>query len=231
MTVFKFALLRALRSPAALISNFAAPLAMVLITPMWTADDGFGSGFFMLAFLLLFGSFFAARGIFNDKFDGTVVRILSGPMSTLGYLVQNLLACMAVMGTQIIVIVIIGAALYGWGFTLALALILCYTMFAASSVAFSFAWSCLFKSKEVIVSVFTAVAMVMGALGGLMFPANLLPRTLYFIGAIFPSHWASRGLTTLLEYGMSAGMFWLSMLALTLFIIAFLLYGGKRRII
>jgi len=230
LTVFKYALIRGLKSPAALISNFLAPLTLIFVSGMWVIDDSLGSGFFVVAGLMMFGSLFAARGIFNDKTDGTIVRILSGPISTFGYLAQNLLACMVIMAAQITIIVLIGTLLYGWGITLALALILCYTMFAGACVAFAFAWSCLFKTREVIVSVFTAIAMLMGFFGGLLLPLSLLPRPLYFSGTIFPTHWAARAIIELLTTGASLE-YWLSLLALALFTMAFLLYGGKRRII
>ena len=232
MTIFKFALLRGLRSPLSLILNFAAPVALVFIRNFWQdgGEGGLTGGFMLLGALIMFGAFAAARGIFNDRTDGTVTRILSGPTTTLRYLAQNLLACMVMMFIPIGVIVSVGAILHGWEISLAIWLFLCYTIFAAASVAFCFAWSCLFKTKETSSALFSLAAMFMGYLGGLLLPAQFLPRALNLIGAAFPPFWIARALENLLSYGATT-QYWLSLLALVLFTVAFMLYGGKRRII
>jgi len=124
-----------------------------------------------------------------------------------------------------------GHVLHGWRLSFTFALVLCYTIFAAACVGFSFAWSCLFKTREVGYSIFSVVAMFMAALGGLVLPLSMLPTAIRYIGAIFPAYWAAFGLDALMVSGAAAWQFWLALAAMALFAIAFLLYGGKRRII
>ena len=232
MTVFKYALLRGLRSPMSIVVNFALPLFLIFLRNLWEGDNiALQDGFSFIGLLILFGSFLTARGIMNDKHDGTTTRILAGPTTTFRYLSQNLLACMVPLTATIVVVVTIGTILYSWQLSFAFALILCYTIFAAACVALSFAWSCLFKSKEASFSIFSVLAMFMAALGGLILPLSMLPDILRYFGAIFPAYWAAFGLDILQNYGAAAGRFWLSLGAMALFAIAFLLYGGKRRLI
>ena len=231
MTVFKYALLRGIRSPMSIAVNFGLPFALILLRNLWVGDGiALQNGFTLMAAVLMFGSFLVARGIMNDRQDGTVIRILAGPTTTFRYLTQNLLACMLPLAASIVVVITTGYFLYDWRLSVAFALMLCYTMFATACVAFSFAWSCLFKSREVGFSIFSVVAMFMAALGGLIIPLSMMPDMLRYIGALFPAYWAAFGLETLLNYG-AAGRYWLSLGAMALFAVAFLLYGGKRRII
>jgi ABC-2 type transport system permease protein len=203
-------------------------LALILIPPLWNSE--YVSGFNYMTMAIMYGGFLIARGILNDKIDGSIVRILAAPVTTLNYLVQNLMACMAVLLTQIIIVVTLGSILYDWDASFALLLGLCYTIFASATVTFSFAWSCLFKNKEVSYAIFAVVMSVIALLCGLWIPLEILPDTLRYIGALFPAYWASSGIGNLLATGVSAE-YWLSMLAMLFFASAYLLYGGKRRII
>jgi ABC-type multidrug transport system permease subunit len=228
MTIFKFAVLRGVRTPAFLLANFAVPLALIFIRDMWT--NASGSGFYLFGFLLIYGSLTVARGILNDKQDGTVIRILAGPVTTLRYLAENLLACVTPMAVQIIAVVTIGSFLHGWQVLFALSLALCYIIFVTACVSFVFAWSCLFKTKEVSNTVFVVAAMFMAVLGGLTLPLDMLPEPLRYFGAVFPTYWLSTGINALRDSGVT-GEYWLSLGAIALFAAAYLLYGGKRRII
>lgn len=228
MTIFKYALIRGLRSPASLIFNLAIPIILMFFSGLWEGDNA--RGYYLVALMLMFGSFAISRGILNDRAEGTITRILSGPTTTFRYLSQNLLACMVPMTFVIIAIVTIGSILYNWQLSLSIFLALCYTVFAASFVSFSFAWSCLFKTKEVSFSVLTIVSTFIATLGGLMVPLEFLPNVLRFIGAAFPAFWASNGMEILLENGVQTE-YWMSLLVMLLFAVIYLLYGGKRRII
>ena len=232
MTIFRFALIKGLRNPGTLVFNCILPLALILIRPLWTGDF-FLSGFGLLMMVIWGGAFLMAQGILNDRADGALTRILAGPVSMFNYLVQNLLAFMVPLTVQVILVTLLGAILYGWGLTLALALFLCYTVFTISAVAMSFAWNCLFKTKESSFSSFGAMVTFGSFLSGAFMPVELFPEgILRYIGAILPAYWAMRGLNSLsLTEPTITGDYWLSILAMLLFTMAFLLYGGKRRLI
>ena len=232
MTIFRFALIKGLRSPGTFVFNCILPIALILIRPLWEGDIFF-SGFGLLIMVIWGGSFLMSQGILNDRADGALTRILSAPVSMFQYLLQNLLAFMVPMTVQVGLVVVLGVILYGWGLTIALALFLCYTVFTVSAVAMSFAWNCLFKTKEGSFSSFSAMVTFGTFLSGAMVPIEAFPEgILQYVGAILPAYWAVRGLNALsLTDATITGDYWIAIGAMLLFTIAFLLYGGKRRMI
>ena len=231
MTVFKYALLRGITSPASLIINMALPLFLVIVD----FDLNFGGdyqnrGLFMVAMLILYGGFVMARSIQTDKISGVVIRILAGPVTMRNYLVQNFFSAMVPMTVLSVAIGVVGYLLHGWEISFAVALVLVYVILAASSVGLSFVWSCIFKDKEASAAIFSVLITAVAMLGGLFLPLDILPDALRLAGAFFPAHWAARAMETFMVYGMTSE-YWLSLMAMGLFTIAFILYGGKRRIV
>ena len=232
MIIFRFALLKGLRSPMTLLLNCILPLVLMFIRPLWeeTGMMGGNAGFGLLVMVIWGGSFLMAQGTLNDKETGVIVRILSAPVSMLNYLTQNLLAYMAPLTVQVFLVSALGMILYDWSFDLALALFVCYTVFTISSVALSFAWNCLFKRKASSFPAFSAMVTFGIFLSGALIPLSLFPDVLQYVGMVFPAYWAIRGIEEAMVYGMT-GDYWLSILAMALFTMAFLLYGSKRRMI
>jgi len=224
--------MKGLRSPGTFVFNCILPLALILVRPLWTGEIFF-SGFGLLTMIIWGGSFLMTQGILNDRADGALTRILAGPVSMFNYLAQNLLAFMVPMTAQVILVTLLGAILYGWSLTLALALFLCYTVFTISAVAMSFAWNCLFKTKDGSFGSFSAVVTFGTFLSGAFVPIAAFPEgILRYVGAILPAYWAMRGLNTLsLTEVTITGDYWIAIAAMLLFTMAFLLYGGKRRMI
>lgn len=228
LTVYKFALLRAWRSPLSLVFNAILPLALVLIPGLWSGQGAMGFSFIGVA--LMYGAFMAARGMVNDKLDGTLVRIFTTPITASQYLLQNLMAAMTPLAVQVLAVGIIGSLRYGWGTGFTLSLMLLYLLFAAASVAFSLAWSCLFKERETSYAVFAVLTNVVAMLGGFFIPLPIMPAALRYIGALFPAFWASNGILAL-QGGEAMGGYWISIAAITLFAVLYMVYGSKRRIV
>ena len=226
LTVFKYALLRALRNPLSLILNAALPLVLTFIPGLWQGEAAMGFPF--IGTTLMYGSFVAARGILNDKLDGTITRILTSPITFLRYLLQNLLAAMTPLTVQILAVGIIGGLLYEWEIGFALSLMLIYFLFASASVAFSYAWSCLFKEKETSYAMFSVLMSVVAMLGGFFIPLAILPDALRFIGALFPAFWVSNGILYL-QGGNAMGTYWISVAAIAMFSVLYMVFGSKRR--
>ncbi|MCL2589153.1 MAG: ABC transporter permease [Oscillospiraceae bacterium] len=230
MTIFQFALLKGLRNPLTMIFNCILPLALVVVRPLWTGEN-FLSGFGLLLLVIWGGSFLMTQGTINDRESGAITRILSAPISMRNYLTQNLLAYMVPLTVQVALIAILGSILYGWSLTLAFGIFLCYTVFTVASVTMSFAWNCLFKSKESSFASFSAMVTFGSMLSGAWIPLDNLPAVLQHLGAIFPAYWGMRGIDSLVELGSMSTDYWIGLGAMALFAIAFLLYGGKRRMI
>jgi len=231
MTIFKYTLIKGLRNPATLIFNCILPLILIFIRPLWVGEAIPFSGFGLMVMVIWGGSFFMAQGVLNDKEDGAITRILAAPVSMLRYLTENLLAYMVPLTVQIVLVSTIGLILYDWSLMLALALFICYTVFMISSVAMSFAWNCMFKSKQSSFSSFSAVVTFGSFVSGALIPIAFFPEGIVqHIGAILPAFWVVRGINSYLDVGFSSD-YWISVIAMLLFTIAFLLFGGKRRMI
>lgn len=230
LTIFNYALRRAMKNSVVLIVNFLLPLAVMFVAFGDENPMGEDRGYYLLAMVIMFGAYFMARSIQQDKLDGTVIRILAGPVTMRGYLAQNFFSTMLPMTGIIFAVTALGAAVHSWDVGFAALLAVCYLFLAATSVGFAFVWSCIFKDKETSFAVFSVVLTMVATLGGLLLPLDLLPGPLPYISAIFPAHWAARAIETLLAGG-DLYMYGLSIFAMALFAVAFLLYGGKRRII
>ena len=232
MTVFKYAMRRGFTSPASIILNCAMPLFLIITNGNIDQEAGglFSSGIMLAAMMIMFGGFMMARSIQLDKLEGTIVRILAGPITMRSYLVQNFFSAMIPMTALSVIIGVVGIVRHNWDVNFAIGIALCYALLAATSIGLSFVWSCLFKDKEASVAAYSVLITLMAFLGGLMLPTAILPDFLGRIGMVFPSHWAARGIETVVAYGMN-GEFWLSLLAMLLFTAAFLIYGGKKRMI
>lgn len=227
-TIFQTALIRGFSNPFSLVLNALLPIVFILVPGFWEGE--FASGFFFIGMALMYGALLAARSILNDRMDGAIIRIHAAPVSTLNYLTQNFLAAMVPLLVQVVVVCFFGFVIYDWplGFTFALMLI--YVLFAAAMVAMSFAWSCIFKSKEVSYSTFAGAATIIAMFSGFWFPLEFLPSILQYVGAIFPAYWLSYGIIQLMDYGVTS-WYWISAVAILIFTGLYLLFGGKRRII
>ena len=231
MTIFKYTLIKGLRNPATLIFNCILPLILIFIRPLWVGEVMPFSGFGLMVMVIWGGSFFMAQGVLNDKEDGAITRILAAPVSMFRYLSENLLAYMVPLTVQIVLVSALSIILYDSGFMLALAMLICYTTFMISAVAMSFAWNCMFKSKQSSFSSFSAVVTFGSFVSGALVPIALFPEGIVqHIGAILPAYWAVRGMNSYLEFGFTVE-YWVSIIAMLIFAIAFLLFGGKRRMI
>jgi len=147
------------------------------------------------------------------------------------YLFQNLMGAAVPMVGLSAIIGGLGLILYDWTFTFAIGIAVCYAFLAITSIGLSFVWSSIFRSKESSSAAFTAVATLISFIGGLLLPLDLLPDPLFYLGALFPAHWAARALQNMIDYGQFTQMYGLSILAMALFAIAFILLGAKRRLI
>lgn len=228
LTIYRFGLLRACRNPFTLLLNGVLPLILLFIPGLWRGEMTMGFSFVGAA--IMYGAFLAARGILNDKLDGTIVRIFTAPVTMLQYLAQNLMATMTPLVIQVLAVGIIGSILNQWEMKFTMMLMLIYFLFAVASVALSFAWSCLFKEKETSFAIFSISMSIVSMIGGLFIPLQVLPNVLHYIGAFFPAFWASNGILALQGEGIMGG-YWTSAGIIMLFAILFMVYGSKRRMI
>jgi ABC-2 type transport system permease protein len=227
VTIFRFALIRGLRRRLTLLVLGVIPLGMIFIRPLWTSQ--YSSGLNLYGLVVLYTAFLLVRSIMTDRITKTVVRIFAAPVTTFQYLSQNLLAYLLLLAVQILVIVGLGAMMYGWDFPLTGKAILGYIVFGGTSIGFSLAWNSLFRGKEISGSVFFVVSSFMALLGGITVPLTILPELIKKIGMLFPPYWLASALFAIQEKGGGSD-YWLSIAVLMLFTAAFLIFGSKRRL-
>jgi len=231
MIMFRYALKRGFFNPVALVLNCAVPIFLIIATRNQDMDVQFMRGIFLIAVSVMFGAFFMAKGIQDDRMEGVLLRILCGPVTMWDYLFQNLLGAAVPMVGLSVVIGGLGFVLHGWSLTFAIGIMVCYAFLAITSIGLSFLWSSIFKHKESSSAAFSAVATLISFVGGLLIPLGMLPDLLFYLGALFPAHWAARALEELVEYGRLTQMYGLSILVMMLFAVLFILLGAKRRLI
>ena len=229
MIMYKYALLRALRHRVTLIFSVILPLILIFIQPFWA--DGMIMGFSFTAIFMMLGCFMMSHVLLEDKTSGAIQRILSTPTGMFRYMMENLLAAMTPMFTITLVVTTAGMILYGWTITFTLSLALAFIVYNLCMISLCFAWYCLFKSQESSQSSFAFVMTFMALIGGLFVPVSMFPGILQYLGAVFPTYWVAQAMVSLLETGWELVNYWFSIGILILLTIAFLLFGGKRRII
>jgi len=233
LTVFKHAMRNGITKPMSLIINSIAPVGLTIFADRINMGFGgnFGVHFFILAFVIMYGAFLMANSIQKDKVEGVLVRILAGPITLRSYLAQNFFAAIIPMAVVSGVVGLLGYLIHDWSITVTIGMALVYIMLSASSIGLSFVWSCLFKDKEASLSGISVLLTMSALIGGLMMPLQMLPRPAYYIGMITPAHWTARAIDQLVIYGEFTRMYWLGLLAVAMFSIAFILYGSKRRLV
>jgi len=228
MIMFKYALKRGFFSPVALFFNCALPIfLMIAIRNL----EGGEQLLFLIATAIMFGGFFMAKGIQADRMEGVLLRILAGPVTMRDYLFQNLMGAAVPMVGLSAAIGVVGLILHGWALTFAIGIALCYAFLAITSIGLSFVWSSIFRSKESSSAAFSAVATLLSFIGGLLIPLSFLPDVLFYLGALFPAHWAARAIQSMLDYGQFTRIYGFSIFAMALFTVVFILLGAKRRLI
>jgi len=224
MTILRFSLKRIFQSPANIIVGFILPTGLLLLTGMW--DEG-GRGFYFIAMILMIAAFPYTNIMLVDRKEKTVQRIMSTPTTTFQYLSQNLAACMVPLLLQIILVCVLGGIRYEWSLEFTLFLGLAYVLFAATGIAFAFAWNCLFKNESMSLSVLITVLLFSAVFGIFMSP-SVFPDAIRIAAMIFPTYWVSTGVEELLYHGGFSIEFLMPMGVLALFTAIFLLYGSKR---
>ena len=227
MTVFKYALLRSLRSPIPILAGMVVPVAIILLLRgVWIYTPASGVGIW--AMMMMISSYFFAAAILEDRVDGSVIRVLISPVSTFSYIFQNLLSAILPLVIQIVLLGIVGYTRYNWTIEFTMALTLTIFLFSFANTAFVFCWNMFFKSKDGSKYAYWFAAAFIALFGGLMVRNYMLPEMMQNVGAVMHPHWLMKSVYHLVDVGVNIE-FWLFQGVLILFAVAFLLLGSTRR--
>jgi ABC-2 type transport system permease protein len=171
-----------------------------------TVDDGSGVGLGSFDYtapsnLVLFtfiNTLVAGATVANDRARGITRRLLAAPYGA-GTIIAGLGAAkLAVALLQSALIVALGAVVFGvpWGDPAAgAALVLAFALVATGAGLFVGAVA---RDMDQAASIGTPVAIVLGMLGGCMWPLFIVPPVMRVIGHVTPQAWAVDGWLTLI---------------------------------
>lgn len=184
---------------------------------------------FMVMFML-FMSTNAATLVLEDKQFKTYGRVLSSPISTRSYFVQNLLSYIAIMLMQVCAIfsILIFVFRADLGPSVGSLLVL-YAVFALTAVALGMAISSFSKDLRQNNALSYLITIPMSMLGGCFWPLEIMPKALQQFSNFTPVTWALKASEKLL-YGSSLKDIGSEITILLLFSLVFLIAGSNKRI-
>ena len=159
MTIFRFALLRAVRRPLNVLVVGLIPLGLAFLPASqdWSAPIGFQ----MYGGVLLFGAFLLLRSVMDDESRGVMVRLGASPLPEFRYLLENLLAFGLILVLQSALMVVLGLAVHGPAIKSPFFLWLAYALFSLLSLAFSLAATALAGSRPAMEQLLTFLILLL----------------------------------------------------------------------
>ncbi|MBD8069375.1 ABC transporter permease [Bacillus sp. PS06] len=227
MTIFTFVFKRFFRKKSNSLFLLVLPIGSVFLpTGEWPPMP---LGFQYYPLLLLFIATRLGGIILEDRFNKTLLRVSVAPITHFQYLWQNLLAYTIILTTVNVAFILLGVLVHGDNLPSPLFLFIIYTAFSMTALGFSLAWYSIFRNKETATSVLGGVIILMGMLGGVMWPVEIMPSFIQRAVMLLPTYWVAEA-TTLVSYGATAKDLVLPLVIMFLFCIAFLLVGSRRRL-
>lgn len=228
MTIFYFVFKRFFRK----FSN----VAMILILPIAAVFLPVGDfyplpmGFQYYGLLLFFIAARLAGIILEDRSNRTLLRIGVAPITHFQYLSQNLLAYSMLLILLNGVVVILGKLYHGETLMAPLWLFIIYSFFSLTAIGFCLAWYTLCRNKEAAFTLLSSIIILMGMIGGVMWPVEIMPAVLQRVAMFLPTYWLAEGVL-LAIMGKPARELLLPLGMMLLFSLSFLILGSKRRIV
>lgn len=152
---------------------------------------------FVLIATVTYGSALLAA----ERRNGLLKRISASPATPADLLAGKVLGRVAVALVQVAVFVVMSIALFriGWGRS-PLGLALVALAFVVCAAAIGLLGGTLFRSAEAASGIGIVVVLVMSAMGGCWWPAEVMPRWMQTAAYLFPTGWAMNGLHELLSW-------------------------------
>jgi len=156
----------------------------------------------LVMFVLIAAVTYGASQIATERKNGILRRLSAAPLRKSELIAGKLLGRVAVALVQVGVFLLIGLTIFriSWG-TSPAGLVLLLAAYLLSAAAIGLLGGTLFASPDAASGVGIVVVLVMAAMGGCWWPAEVMPRWLQTAAYIFPTGWAMNGLHELLSWG------------------------------
>lgn len=153
-----------------------------------------------------------------EKEQGLLRRQLTLPLSRGQLIAAKILGRLFIAGLQIAILIAVGRFFFGLDLgasKIGLAILLASFAFAAAGL--SILIGALAKTREQASTLGWLSSMLMAALGGCWWPAEIMPDWLRQVALVLPTSWAMNGFHQLISYGNGAAAILLPSLVLALF--------------
>lgn len=169
----------------------------------------------MAVFFLFFSVQFGVTSLLEERADGTLARLLAAPISRASILGGKLLTSFLLGAVSMTVLAIATSLLLGasWGNPGGVAVLIVAAALSATGIMALIAT--LAKNAEQASNWQSVVSVVLGLVGGTLFPVSQAPGILSSLTFIAPQAWFLRGLGDL--RGGSVSVVWVPALAMLLF--------------
>jgi ABC-2 type transport system permease protein len=155
----------------------------------------------MLVLFVFINALGAASGLIESRHLGMYERMSAGPVTAGRIVMGETLVTYAICVVQSILIVVVGAVVFGvdWGNPLAAtALVLAWALVATGAGMLA---GTVFRTPEQTLSIAPVIGILLAMLGGCMWPLEIVGTTMREVGHIAPHAWAVDGWTELMGRG------------------------------
>jgi len=156
----------------------------------------------LVMFVLLVALSSGSAHIAHERKSRILSRLAASPLSRTELILGKLAGRVVTSVVQVTLFVLLGLTLFhmDWGSSpLGLALVL--TSLVACAAALSLLGGALFASPDAAAGVGVTLSLVMSALGGCWWPAEVMPPWIRTAGHVFPTAWAMDGLHQIVSWG------------------------------
>ena len=172
----------------------------------------------LVMFVLMVSMSYGAGLLAHEKKTRTLARLATSPLTRRELILGKLAGRMLMATVQVTLFVLLGLTFYkmDWGSS-PLGLVLVLLSLIACAAALGLMGGALVSSGDAAAGLGVSLVLVMSALGGCWWPAEIMPKWLQRVGLIFPTAWAMDGLHQLASWGGGVREILLPTAVLTLF--------------
>lgn len=172
----------------------------------------------LVMFVLLIAMSFGAGVLTTERKKKILARLATSPLTKTELFLGKMMGRVCMAAVQVTLFVVLGSTFcrMDWGSS-PLGLILVLLGLVACASAFGLLVGVLFAVPDAAAGLGVTLSMVMAALGGCWWPAEVMPRWLQNVGHVFPTAWAMDGLHQITSWGGGAADVLIPTLVLGLF--------------
>jgi ABC-2 type transport system permease protein len=169
--------------------------------------------------------------IVEDRESGVFLRLGAAPLTHFRYLLETLLAYLAALVVQNVLVVGAGVLLHGRSVVSPLRLLAAFAAFSCTAIALCLAICSALRVKEAAYGTCSTLIIVISMLGGAYWPVEMMPAALQRVAMLTPTYWLFNALQAGEQGPAGSRRFAVSLGLMLLFTLVLLIAGSKRRLV